>query len=633
MPAPGAAWSHNGSATISTAGVIQTTPASANQAGSSFFATPLDSRHLVVQFDQTIGSGTGADGQTVTFADASKATPAALGEHGGGLGFSGIPGIAVAFDTYKNSVNPSSNFAGLSDGPASAKDLLHWLATATAIPALRGTVRHIKVETLNGTVTVWIDGAKVLSAAVALPPKVLVGFTGGTGGLTDAHQAANVVIGGDEPPGEPQPASLKLTSAVNAPSGSAQAGAQFTVSGNCPSSFTTAPLGNGASATPALTGAVAGASCAVSQSAPAESGWKTTASVNGGAPVELVSSGGQLVVPAFALAAGANTVAFTNTYTPPAAASLQLSNTVNAPTGSPQAGTQLVLSGNCPSSFTTAPLGNGGSATPALTGAIAGASCTVSEAAPSGTGWKTTASVNGGAPVELQPSGGQLAVPSFALLAGVNTVKLVNTYTPPVSSLIPDPSEGGWQLNGSATLEGTSLVLTTAALNEAGSAFWPHAMNPANLSIEYESSIGGGTGADGLALVIADAGKGATPTSLGQKGGGLGFGGIPGLAVALDTFKNAANPSSNFIGVSNGVGSGEGLLHWLGTANVSASLRATHKVRITTSGGAFTAYIDGTKIGSLSVTLPASAYIGFSGGTGEHDDRHAIAKLVVTSTG
>src|SRR5205814_10714099 len=116
--------------------------------------------------------------------------------------------------------------------------------------------------------------------------------------------------------------------------------------------------------------------------------------------------------------------------------------------------------------------------------------------------------------------------------------------------------------------------------------------------------IGGGSGADGLTLVLADPARGATPSSLGEPGGGLGFGGIAGLAVAFDTYKNSVNPSNNFVGVSDGKGSSAGLLHWLGTAPVSMPLRnTTHRVKITTSSGAITVWIDGTKIGSVPVTL------------------------------
>jgi hypothetical protein len=518
VPAPGSAWSHNGAATI-TSGAIRTTPASTNAAGSAFFTKPLDSHHLTVEFDQTINSGTGADGQTVTFADASKATPTALGYRGGGLGFSGIPGIAVAFDTYKNSANPSANFVGVTDGPGSAADLMHWLFTASPSANLRSGTHHVKVEVLNGAITVWIDATQVLSGTAAIPPRVLLGFTGATGGLTDVHEAANVVVTG-EPAPSGTPASLKITSAVIAPS------------------------------------------------------------------------------------------------------------------GSPQAGTQLADSGSCPSAFTTAALGNGESATPTLSGAVAGASCAVSQAAPSGAGWKTTASVNSGPAVELTAVGAQLAVPAFALAAGANTIQFTNTYTSASGPLIPDPSAGGWQLNGSAALEAPSLVLTGATSFQAGSAFWPVQLDSHNLSIEFELSIGGGTGADGLALVFADATRGAAPTSLGEDGGALGFGGIPGLALAFDTFKNAANPSSNFVGVSDRLGSGAGLLHWLGTANLAAPLRNTlHHVKVLTANGAIALWIDGAKVGSLAVTLPSKSYIGFSAGTGNINDRHAISQLLVNPSG
>jgi len=219
-----------------------------------------------------------------------------------------------------------------------------------------------------------------------------VGFTGATGGQTDIHEVSNVVVSGDAPPSGPLPATLSISSVIKAPSGSSQAATQLTYSGTCPSSFTTAAIGNGGSLSPTLTGAVAGTSCTVAEATPSESGWTTTASVNGGAPIALTASGGKLTVPAFALSGGTNTVQFTNTYaSAPPVATLKISNTINAPSGSSQAATQLTYSGSCPSSFTTAALASGASATPTLTSAVAGSNCAVSEAAPSGSGWSTTA--------------------------------------------------------------------------------------------------------------------------------------------------------------------------------------------------------------------------------------------------
>jgi CelD/BcsL family acetyltransferase involved in cellulose biosynthesis len=264
VPPPAAGtWTLNGVATFPSAGVLKLTGLTRSVAGSSFFTAPLDStRHLTVAYDQTIGGGgtSGADGMTLTLADAAAARPTALGASGGGLGYSGIPGIAVAFDTYKGAVDPSANFVGIANGTNGAVDRLNWLATATAIPNLRSAVRHVVVDVNNGTISVSIDGTQYLSQAVTLPPKVLLGFTGATGWVLDNHQVANVVISGDgaappPPPPPPPPATLTITNTVNAPSGSSQAAQTFAFSGACPSAFTTAALGNGASASPTLTGA------------------------------------------------------------------------------------------------------------------------------------------------------------------------------------------------------------------------------------------------------------------------------------------------------------------------------------------------------------------------------------------
>jgi Abnormal spindle-like microcephaly-assoc'd, ASPM-SPD-2-Hydin/Domain of unknown function (DUF5979)/PQQ-like domain len=522
VPAPAAgSWTVNGTAAIASP-TLSLTGTAGYSAGSGFFNTPIESRHLVISFDSTIGGGTGADGQTLILADPTRgAKVTSLGYRGGGLGFSGIPGIAVGFDTFKGTGAPASNFVGITDGPVgTAPDVMHWIATNTTVPTLRAT-RHVKVEVLNGTLTVFIEGTQVLSQAVTLPPQVLLGFGGGSGGLTDNHQVSNLSVAGDPVP-VAQPATLKV------------------------------------------------------------------------------------------------------------------SNAVTAPAGSPQGSAQMVISGSCPASFTTAALGNGESATPSLSTAVGGSPCTVSEAAPAAAGgaWTTTASINGGPEVTLTASNGQLTVSSFTLVAGANTVAFKNSWSGPSStSAIPDPTAGGWQLNGSSTIAGGELVLTPATYTQAGSAFWPQPVDPRALTIEYEASITGGTGADGMALVLANATAGALPTSLGVSGGGLGFSGIPGIAVALDEFKNTVNPSANFTGISDGpTTTGGSELHWLGTANLTAPLQgATHKVKVTTAGGTLTVSVDGTPVLSQAVTLPSSAYLGFSGGTGGLTNRHAISHLVVTA--
>ena len=68
------------------------------------------------------------------------------------------------------------------------------MTTNTSIPSLHNTVHHFVVTTTSTGITVTMDGTQVLNYATSLPPSVLVGFTGGTGGFNDVHQVQNVSI-------------------------------------------------------------------------------------------------------------------------------------------------------------------------------------------------------------------------------------------------------------------------------------------------------------------------------------------------------------------------------------------------------------------------------------------------------
>ena len=124
----------------------------------------MRSSNLDVSFDAAIDSGEGADGLTLVFADPTKgATATSLGLSGGGLGWSTIPGVAVALDTYQNGTDPSSNFVGVATGhDAGNPDNLTWKVTNTNVPDLRSAARHVRVLLQGGTLTVWINGTQVL---------------------------------------------------------------------------------------------------------------------------------------------------------------------------------------------------------------------------------------------------------------------------------------------------------------------------------------------------------------------------------------------------------------------------------------------------------------------------------------
>ncbi len=629
LPDPSAGgWTLNGSATLNGSEVVLT-PATDFQHGDAIWPKATEPRNVTVEFDASIGGGTGADGLTLFFADPSRgATPTSLGAEGGGLGFSGIPGDAITLDEFQGTGAPSDDFAGITDGPTSPStpDVLHWLATANLSAPIQDATTHVKIVNAAGITTVYVNGTQALSQPLSLPASAYLGFSAGTGAIDNRHAISNVVVTGATPP----PSSLEVGVTLDAPAESKQSAAKFVLSGTCPSSFGTAPLGDKGSATATLTGAFAGTSCGVAESAPGTLGWSATASVNGGAPIALTENEGKFEVPAFALLAGVNSVQFTNTYTRPPAASLNVGVGIHAPSGSEQLGQTFAVSGSCPSEFTAGPLGGGANASPTLAEAIEGESCSVAESAPTGEGWTATASVNGGVPVSLNASEGRWTVPPFALAAGANTIQLSNTFTP--STSVPDPTAGGWQLNGSSTMSDTGLVLTPASSFLAGSAFWPKRIDPRSMTVEYEATVGGGSGADGLAMVIADSSRGAVPTALGAEGGGLGFSGIPGDAIALDEFQDPGAPSDNFLGLSDGPTSPTtpSVLNWLATANLAVPIQgATNRVKVVTAGGHITISVNGLELIDQALTLPSSAYLGFSGGTGGLDNRHEISNLLV----
>jgi hypothetical protein len=201
------------------------------------------------------------------------------------------------------------------------------------------------------------------------------------------------------------------------------------------------------------------------------------------------------------------------------------------------------------------------------------------------------------------------------------------------SGTIPDPSAGGWTLNGSSKIVGNTLQLTqTTPTKQAGTSFWPTPVSSANVSATFTTTIGGGTGGgDGMTFFFANP---STPTNtVGRMGGGLGFSGISGIAVALNTFKNAVNPSNNFVGITDGpvVSTVPDQMHWLATSTTVPPLRATHTMTVTLIAGTLKVSIDGVQYLSTAVTVGPTVLLGYSGGTGTNTDIHAVSNVAITA--
>ena len=162
----------------------------------------------------------------------------------------------------------------------------------------------------------------------------------------------------------------------------------------------------------------------------------------------------------------------------------------------------------------------------------------------------------------------------LALLSGgtlvASLLSLVLAFPAHASTSVPSPTAGGWTLFGNAAVVSSTVsgVLavddTDSAGYEAGLAYYPTAVSGVGVTATFDALLENGTGADGLTFALLNAASG--PPVLGIYGGGLGFSGNTGIAVALDTYKNPQNPSANFVGLATGAGPQPDTLTWGATS-------------------------------------------------------------------
>ena len=192
---------------------------------------------------------------------------------------------------------------------------------------------------------------------------------------------------------------------------------------------------------------------------------------------------------------------------------------------------------------------------------------------------------------------------------------------------------GGWTVNGSAKMSGTNLVLTTPHAGRAGSAVYGAPVPSAGLTANFTAQLNGGTGGDGLAFGLLDAAS-ATATSVGGAGGGMGFAGLPGIAVVLGTHPQRDVPSNNFVGIATS-GGRDGALTYLATSTKIPSLRdGTHAVAVQVTGNQLDVSIDGTLVLAPTLpptALPATVLPAFTASTGKATDDHIVSKVAISS--
>lgn len=173
---------------------LQLTADTNSQAGTAFqtqSSIPADS--VDIQFSFFAGSHDGADGISVTAIDLNRMTTY-VGESGGGIGYMGLPGWSVEFDTYYNGWDTTS-----SDHVSFHTDGDVYTPQHTAVvPELEDNAWHEAHIVMDGNLlTVELDGTVILNAvtvtgATSFP--AYVGFTGATGGATNLQLVDELTV-------------------------------------------------------------------------------------------------------------------------------------------------------------------------------------------------------------------------------------------------------------------------------------------------------------------------------------------------------------------------------------------------------------------------------------------------------
>ena len=216
--------------------------------------------------------------------------------------------------------------------------------------------------------------------------------------------------------------------------------------------------------------------------------------------------------------------------------------------------------------------------------------------------------------------------------------------TPPcvvvTESFAADPA-ASWTLLGDATYDavGKRLQVTSLGNNVAGSAFYSQPLRTEAFDASFTFRISDGQGADGMAFVFAKATNATAlvPFGNGQAnlGYGLGYLGMKGFAVELDTFNNITNgdPNDNHVALMRASDGAHLLVGTPAQPPLHSSMERQAHVRFT--GTHVLIEIDGVKI--IEADLPSGStfttdeyYFGFTGSSGGWTDRHSITNFKLT---
>lgn len=187
-----------------------------------------------------------------------------------------------------------------------------------------------------------------------------------------------------------------------------------------------------------------------------------------------------------------------------------------------------------------------------------------------------------------------------------------------------------WNFEGTARWDAASgwVELTAPLTDQAGTAFQTSAtVDALNVSIAFAFYVSGGSGADGLSVTALDADR--MTSFVGGSGGGIGYDGLPGWSLEVDTWYNGDRDPTGEDHLALLIDGGTSPVVWATLPEMEDS--AWHTMALTVTDGWLSVDVDGTNYINQDVpeltTFPA--YVGFTAATGAATNYHLVDALEV----
>jgi hypothetical protein len=202
---------------------------------------------------------------------------------------------------------------------------------------------------------------------------------------------------------------------------------------------------------------------------------------------------------------------------------------------------------------------------------------------------------------------------------------------------------GNWNVLGNAVYIGDcGYQLTQSTTFQSGEIIWPTLISTANIQLRFTiaTSDASPIPADGFTVVLGDPSLGATLTSQGLDGEGIGARGIPGVAIVFDDYGNPPNPAVGWpqdpLVPYLGIGRSENDLWENPYFNVNTTIPAlaspsgqtiSHDYIVSIIQGFMIVTMDGGEVFSGYVDVPPIAYLYATSSTGMFWERTVISKI------